>query len=93
MDIKARIIQLCEEREISLNELALRSLLTQSTINNITSGRNKSVTVNTIEQICEGLGITLAEFFETTKKPNLPPDVAAELFAFEKQLRKKHNLE
>jgi transcriptional regulator with XRE-family HTH domain len=92
MDIRARILQLCEQHNISINELAMSSCLTQSTVNNITSGRNKSVTVSTIEMICEGLDITLAEFFETTRHPNWPQDAIQELADFEKQLIKKYNL-
>jgi len=64
MNIRVRLLQLCEEHHITPYKLAERSCLMQSTINNITSGRNKSVTVNTLEQICDGLGITVAEFFE-----------------------------
>lgn len=92
MDIRARILQLCEQNDISINELALRACLTQSTVNNITSGRNKSVTVGTIESICEGLNITLAEFFEPTRRPELTPAAAAELKDFENYLIRKYNL-
>ncbi|CVK18425.1 helix-turn-helix domain-containing protein [Sporomusa sphaeroides] len=87
-----RILQLCAERNISLNELALSSLLTQSTINNITSGRNKSVKVSTIETICKGLGITLFDFFEPTRRPKFTPEATAELKEFENYLIKKYNL-
>jgi len=64
MDIRIRLLQLCEQNNITPTKLAEMSCLTQSTINNITSGRNKSITVNTLEQICDGLGITLTDFFE-----------------------------
>ena len=58
-----RILELCEERKISLNKLADMSGVTQSTLNNIGSGRNKSTTVSTVKKLCDGLEITVDEFF------------------------------
>ena len=58
-----RILELCDERKISLNKLADMSGVTQSTLNNIVSGRNKSTTVSTVKKLCDGLGITVDEFF------------------------------
>jgi transcriptional regulator with XRE-family HTH domain len=92
MDIRARVLQLCNNYDVTPTRLAELACLTQSTINNITSGRNKSVTVSTIEQICDGLGITLVEFFEPSRRPDLPIEVAADLLEYEKYLRKKHGL-
>lgn len=39
--------------------------MTQSTLSNITSGRSKNPTVSTIKKICDGIDISLAEFFDT----------------------------
>lgn len=93
MDIRARVLQLCAKYDITPTRLAEMACLTQSTINNITSGRNKSVTVSTVEQICDGLGITLADFFEPAKRPDLPIQAAIELADFEKYLRKKYKID
>ncbi len=60
--VKERIMQLCGERGLSVNKLATISGVTQSTLNNIVSGRNNSATVSTIKKLCDGLGITLGEF-------------------------------
>ena len=61
--VRWRIRDLCAEREITLNKLSTISGITQSTLNNIVSGRNNSATVATIQKICNGLGITLVDFF------------------------------
>jgi len=61
--VRRRIRDLCAEREITLNKLSTISGITQSTLNNIVSGRNNSATVATIQKICNGLGITLVDFF------------------------------
>ena len=63
--VRQRIIQLCQERNISINKLSSISGVTQSTVNNIVSGRNNSATVSTIKKLCDGLGITITEFFQS----------------------------
>ena len=63
--VRQRIIQLCQERNISINKLSSVSGVTQSTVNNIVSGRNNSATVSTIKKLCDGLGITITEFFQS----------------------------
>lgn len=63
MAVKERILQLCDERGLSVNKLSNISGVTQSTVNNIVSGRNHSTTVSTIKKLCDGLDITLEEFF------------------------------
>ena len=59
------IIELCEDHDITVNKLAIMSGMTQSTLNNIVSGRNKSVTVSTIKKMCDGLNISIQEFFNS----------------------------
>ena len=63
--VRQRIIQLCQERDISINKLSSISGVTQSTVNDIVSGRNNSATVSTIKKLCDGLGITIDEFFHS----------------------------
>ncbi|MBR4287559.1 MAG: helix-turn-helix transcriptional regulator [Clostridia bacterium] len=63
--VKLRIIELVEENNITINKLATISGLTQSTLNNITGGRNNSATISTIKKICDGLEIDIREFFNS----------------------------
>ena len=63
--VKERILELCRERDITINKLSNMSGVTQSTVNNIVSGRNNSATVSTIKKLCDGLGITIEEFFKS----------------------------
>ena len=63
--VRQRIIQLCQDRDISINKLSSMSGVTQSTVNNIVSGRNNSTTVSTIKKLCDGLGITITDFFHS----------------------------
>lgn len=61
--VKIRILNLCDEHRLSINKLCTMSGVTQSTVNNIISGRNNSATVSTIKKLCDGLGITISDFF------------------------------
>lgn len=61
--VRLRILELCEMRGITVNKLAAISGITQSTLNNIVSGRNQSATVSTVKKICDGLDISIQEFF------------------------------
>ena len=63
--VRERILELCRERDISFNRLSSMSGVTQSTVNNIVSGRNRSTTISTIKKLCDGLGITIEEFFHS----------------------------
>jgi transcriptional regulator with XRE-family HTH domain len=67
MDITAkiatRIIELCKENNITINKLADLSGLTQSTLDSIVNGKSRNPQIITIYKICNGLHISLAEFF------------------------------
>ena len=73
--VKERILGLCQERNISVNKLCTICGITQSTVNNIISGRNNSTTVSTIKKICDGLDITLGEFFSTPEFDALEQEI------------------
>lgn len=62
MDASARIQQLMQMKNITEYRLAKLSGLSQSTISNIFV-RNTAPTIPTIEAICNGLGISMAQFF------------------------------
>ena len=73
--VRARILELCRERTLSINKLCLLSGVTQSTVNNIVSGRNHSATVTTIKKLCDGLGISIEEFFSSELFQGLDQEV------------------
>lgn len=64
-----RIEQLCEQKQISRYRLAQRSGISQSSISTLLN-RQSIPTIQTLEKICKGLDMTLAQFF--TKEDELP---------------------
>lgn len=73
--VKERILELCRENDISINKLCTMSGVTQSTVNNIISGRNNSSTIATIQKLCDGLGITIDVFFQSPRFREIEPEV------------------
>lgn len=62
--VQKRILDICFERNISINKLCIMSGVTQSTVNNILSRENTSPTILTIKRLCDGADMTLVEFFD-----------------------------
>ena len=63
--VAERFVQLCEERKIKINELAYRSGVTPSTAYSMLDSSRRDVSIVTIKKFCDGLDITLGEFFST----------------------------
>lgn len=60
-----RIFELCAQKELSIDQLASLSDISISTLKNILYGKSKNPGIVVIMAICDGLGITLNEFFST----------------------------
>lgn len=63
--VRNRILQLCEARNMSINRLATVFALPPSSIKNILYGKSQNPKLLTVKMICDGLDITLGEFFST----------------------------
>ena len=73
--IKNRILSLCEEHKLTINALAEISALPPSSLKNILYGKSKNPQILTIKLICDGLGITLGEFFSTKEFDKLEQEI------------------
>ena len=73
--VKVRIVELCKKNNITVNKLATVCGITQSTLSNIVGGRNNSTTVSTIKKICDGLNISIIEFFSSEIFDNLEQEI------------------
>ena len=72
---RARSLQLCEERNMSINKLATLSALPPSSVKNILYGKSQNPKLLTIKLLCDGLGITLGEFFSTPEFDALEQEI------------------
>lgn len=73
--VRNRILQLCGEREISINKLATISALPPSSIKNILYGKSQNPKLITIKMICDGLDITLRDFFSSAEFDSLEQEI------------------
>lgn len=73
--VATRLIQLCEARHITINKLATTSAVSASTLKGILYGRRKNPGIVTLKKLCDGLGITLGEFFNTPEFDNLEQEI------------------
>lgn len=62
--IGKRLLDICRERNISVNKLANLSGVTQSTIRDLTIGKSKNPKLKTLHKIAIGLGMTLSELLD-----------------------------
>lgn len=73
--VKARVLELCQEKELTINRMSIVSGVTQSTVNNFISGRNHSITLSTLKKLCDGMNITVPEFFSSELFENLEQEL------------------
>ncbi len=73
--IRIRILQLCEERNLTINKLATISAIPPTSLKNILYGKSNNPKILTIKMICDGLDMTLAEFFDTPEFNSLEQEI------------------
>ncbi len=73
--IKNRILQLCEQNHLTVNGLAERCGMPPSSLKAILYGRSKNPTIRNIKILCDGLNMTLGEFFSTPEFDALEQEI------------------
>ena len=70
-----RFLEQCNERNIKINELANISGVTPSTAYSMLDKNRRDISILTIKKFCDGLEITLGEFFSTPEFDNLEQEI------------------
>ena len=73
--VACRFKQLLAERNIKINELANLSGVTPSTAYSMMDEKRQDVSITTIKKFCDGLGITLGEFFSNELFDSLEQEI------------------
>ena len=73
--VAERFRKICEERKIKLNELANLSGVTPSTAYSMMDARRRDISITTIKKFCDGLEITLGEFFSAPEFDGLEQEI------------------
>lgn len=61
--IVLRMKNICRDMNITYNELATRAGVTPSTVYSMMDSRRKDLSVITLKKLCDGLDMTITEFF------------------------------
>ena len=70
-----RFVRICHTRNIKPNELATRSGVTPSTVYSMLDERRRNISIVTIKKLCDGLDMSLGEFFSAPEFEELEPEV------------------
>ena len=73
--VKNRLLQLLGEKNMSIHKLAMESAVPPSSIKNILYGKSKNPGIVTLKMLCDGLGITLVDFFDTKEFKELEQEI------------------
>ena len=73
--VKNRLLVLCGEKNMAIHKLAMESAVAPSTIKNILYGKSQNPGIVTIKMLCDGLGITLTQFFDTPEFRELEQEI------------------
>jgi transcriptional regulator with XRE-family HTH domain len=73
--VRQRILDLCKARDITINKLSIICGVTQSTLNNIVNTGSQNPTISTVAKICDGLDITIREFFDDELFENIEQEI------------------
>lgn len=70
-----RIYELCRERKITPNALSYMAGVPQATVKSILNGESKNPGIVTLKKLCDGLEISLIEFFDTPEYAALEQEI------------------
>lgn len=70
-----RIKELCKQKGIKFNTLATNSGITPSTVYSLLDERRKDVGILVLKKLCDGLDITITEFFDSDLFRNLEQEI------------------
>ena len=69
-----RIMKLCDDHRLTLNALANASAVPPSTLKSIINGDSKNPGIVTIKLLCDGLGVSLYDFFDDETFRSVEPE-------------------
>jgi len=73
--VAARILALCDERGIAINALASSSGVAPSTVYSMINAKSQNPGVVSLQKLCDGLGISLREFFDDNLFDNIEQEI------------------
>ncbi len=72
--VTQRLTELMDEKHLNMNKLARLSAVPPSTVKSIVYGVSKNTGVVTLKLLCDGMGISITEFFDTETFRTMEPE-------------------
>ena len=73
--VAVRILELCKQKNIAVNALASSSAVSPSTVYSMLNEKSKNPGVASIKKICDGLEISIREFFDSDLFDDLEQEI------------------
>lgn len=73
--VAERFLNICKNRNIKPNELATMSGVTPSTVYSMLDPSRRNISIVVIKKLCDGLDISLKEFFTSREFDNLEQEI------------------
>lgn len=70
-----RVKNICRERNMKYNELAVRLGVTLSTVYSMLDKKRRDISVITLKKLCDGLDMTIADFFDDDIFKNIEQEI------------------
>lgn len=73
--VKNRLMQLSQEKHMTIHHLSTESAVPPSTVKNILYGKSRNPGIVTLKMLCDGFGISLTDFFDTPEFRSLEQEI------------------
>ena len=73
--VAERFCSICRKKNIKANELATRAGVTPSTVYSMLDSRRRDISILTIKKLCDGLDVSLGEFFSSSEFDSLEQEI------------------
>ncbi len=73
-EVAKRLLELIKQKHLNMTKLARLAAVPPSTVKNIIYGVSKNTGIVTLKLLCDGMGISIVEFFDTDTFRTLEPE-------------------
>lgn len=73
--VRGRLLELCQDQEVSVNRMCELSAVPQSTVNNFLNRKTHNLGIITLKKLTDGLNLSITEFFDTETFRNLDQEI------------------
>ena len=73
-EVTKRLLELMDQKNLNMTQLARLAAVPPSTVKSIIYGVSKNTGIVTLKLLCDAMGISITDFFDTETFRNLAPE-------------------